>query len=145
MKKICSIALLIFLSCSPELSDDPIPPIIFEDIVLTLTLPENINLNKDGGYRDLSLAYPNGGVRGIIVYRKNAITYLAFEKNCSYLPNEAGSTVDVHSSTLYMLDASCGSTFNWDGNPTGGPAWRPLRQYETILNGVQLTITDVVY
>lgn len=129
-------------SCSPELNDDPIPPAVFEDIILTLTLPENINLSTDGGYRDLSQAYPGAGVRGIIVYRKNATTYLAFEKNCSYLPNNAGATVDVHISTLFMQDASCGSIFSWDGNPNGGPAWQPLRQYETFLNGVQLTITD---
>lgn len=137
------VCIILFLTaCTPDLSDDPIPPVIFEDIVLTLSLPENTTLNTDGGYRDLSQAYPASGVRGIIVYRKNASTYLAFERNCSFQPNSACATVDVHNSTLFLQDACCGSTFTWDGNPSGGPAWRPLRQYATILNGNQLTITD---
>ncbi len=131
-----------FLSCTPDLYDDPIPPVIFEDIVLPLTLPENIGLATDGGFRDLSLAYPSGGVRGIIVYRKNSTTYLAFEKNCSYQPNSACATVNVHVSTFFLEDPCCASTFSWDGFPSGGPAWQPLRQYVTILNGTVLTITD---
>jgi hypothetical protein len=130
-----------FLSCTPDLYDDPIPPAIFEDIVLPLTLPENNGL-ATLGFRDLSLAYPNAGVRGIIVYRKNSTTYLAFEKNCSYQPNSACATVNVHSSTFFLEDPCCASTFSWDGFPSGGPAWQPLRQYVTILNGTVLTITD---
>lgn len=141
------IALLLFLvaylnSCTPDLYDDPIPPVIFEDIVLPLTLPENIGLATDGGFRDLSLAHPNAGVRGIIVYRKNSTAYLAFEKNCSYQPNSACATVNVHVSTFFLEDPCCASTFNWDGFPSGGPAWQPLRQYATFLNGTVLTITD---
>ena len=139
------IAYLIFISaaacfqnCSPDLSDDPIPFAAFEDIVLNLSLPENNDLNTKG-YRYLG---GSAGVRGIIVYKKSATEYLAFERNCSYNPNSACATVDVHVSTFFMQDACCSSTFDWDGFPTGGPAWRPLRQYVTSLNGTLLTITD---
>jgi hypothetical protein len=49
----------------------------------------------------------------------------------------------VHSSKLYLIDDSCGSSFSLEeGTPTGGPAWRPLRQYRTILANNFLTITD---
>ncbi|MCK6616983.1 MAG: hypothetical protein L6Q51_05005 [Cyclobacteriaceae bacterium] len=96
-------------------------------------------LNTDGNSK-----YFNGGVRGIIVHRVNASTYRAFERNCSFQPNEACATVGVHVSTLFMEDSCCGSTFNFNGDPTGGPAWRPLRQYQTILSGNELTITDEV-
>jgi len=145
-KRITLLLILVgfLLSCTPDLYDDPIPPVIFEDIVLPLTLPENIGLATDGGFRDISLAYPSAGVRGIIVYRKNSTTYLAFEKNCSYQPNSACATVNVHVSTFFLEDPCCASTFNWDGFPSGGPAWQPLRQYVTILNGTVLTITDDV-
>lgn len=140
MKKISAIALLIFSSCSPDLTDDPIPVAFFDDIILNLSLPENSELTTVG-YKYLG---GSAGVRGIIVYKKNATTYLAFERNCTYQPNSACATVDVHSSTFFMQDACCGSMFNWEGNPTGGPAWRPMLQYVTILSGTQLIITDEI-
>ncbi len=140
MKPFSTILIILLTTCSPDLSDDPMPVAFFDDIILNLSLPENSDLATQG-YKYLS---GNAGVRGIIVYKKNITTYLAFERNCSYQPNSACATVDVHSSTLFMQDACCSSMFNWDGNPTGGPAWRPLLQYVTFLNGNVLTITDDV-
>jgi hypothetical protein len=126
-------------SCEPQLVDDPIPFVAFTDEVINLNLPEYLSLRADGGFKLIN----NKGVRGIIVYRVGATTYRAYERNCSYHPNEAASTVNVHSSSLYLTDPSCASTFNFsDGQPTGGPAWRPLRQYYTSLTGSQLTITS---
>lgn len=133
------ILLSTLITCSPDLTDDPIPPATFADIFINLSLPENVVLNTDGGSK-----YVGGGVRGIVVHRVNSSTYRAFERNCSYQPNNACATVDVHISTLFMEDSCCGSTFNFNGDPSGGPAWRPLRQYQTILNGNELTITDDV-
>lgn len=128
-------------SCEPQLTDDPIPLITFVDQVCNLGLPEYGSLRVDGGYKEMNKI----GVRGVIVYRVNPSTYRAYERNCSYHPNEAGSTVNIHSSGLYLEDPSCGSTFNLtDGQPTGGPAWRPLRQYYTELAGNYLTITSDV-
>jgi hypothetical protein len=130
-------------SCTPDLSDAAIPYQPFSPIVLNLNLPENIRLKTDGGYKVISSA--EGGVQGIIVYRQNLTTYIAYERNCSYHPNDACVTVEVHSSTLYMHDPCCGSTFRFEtGEPTGGPAWRPLRKYETLLTGSELTITDEI-
>jgi hypothetical protein len=134
------LVLLFTSSCSPELVDDPIPPAVFDDIVINLTLPEFNGLNAQG-YHYIG---GNAGVRGLILHKKSPNEYLVFERNCSYQPNSACATVEVHSSTLFMQDACCGSIFNWDGNPTGGPAWRPLRQYVSYLNGTVLTITDEI-
>jgi nitrite reductase/ring-hydroxylating ferredoxin subunit len=119
--------------------DDPIPLITFNDVVINLSLPEYSSLRLDGGMKLLN----NIGVRGVIVYRVNATTFHAYERNCSYHPNEAGSTVDIHTSNLYFQDFSCNSTFNLtEGQPTGGPAWRPLRQYHTDVTANVLTITS---
>ncbi|GIV36511.1 MAG: hypothetical protein KatS3mg032_0890 [Cyclobacteriaceae bacterium] len=134
---ICIFALL--PACSTGPADDPIPPASFPDIYLNLLLPENLVLQQTGNYR-----YLNGGVRGLIVYRASATQMRAFERNCSYQPNSACATVEVHNSGLYMHDVCCGSHFNFDGQPSGGPAWRPLRQYNAILNGNELVITDEV-
>lgn len=131
--------LLLFLfSCSHDLVDDPIPFQPFPDI--NITLSNYPALSSNAGF----ILINDAGVRGIILYRKNSTTYLAFERNCSFQPNDACATVDVHASTLFMQDACCGSSFNFEGRPTGGPAWRQLQQYETSLSGNTLTITDTV-
>ena len=143
MRKISfwSLAAIIFVGCTPDLSDDDIPWQPFDVININLNLPEFIRLKMDGSY----IYREDGGVRGIILYRKNASNYITYERNCSFQPNSACATVDVHVSTLYMLCSCCSSTFDLiTGYPTGGQAWRPLRKYATSLNGSQLTITDQI-
>ena len=133
------VALSLLPGCEPTLSDDPIPVTPFPDVFINLS--QNLAIKTDGGYTYIN----DAGVRGIIVYRVNASSYLAFERNCSYRPNDACSTVDVDISGLYMIDPCCQSTFSFsNGLPTGGPAWRQLRQYETILAGNELIITDEI-
>ncbi len=133
------ILIFLFAACSENLVDDPIPFVAFPEEVITLSLVPA--LQQDGGHYLV-----NGkGVRGIIVHRVNSTTFRAFERNCSFQPNEACATVDVHTTGLFMLDACCGSNFDFpNGNPTGGPAFRPLRQYRTQLSGSTLTVTDEV-
>ena len=126
-------------SCKPDLTDDAIPYVNFPDIVITnLSLPEYADLNTKGW------VYISGGVQGIILYKANASSYLAYERNCSYHPiNNVSAVAFVDTSNLFMIDHSCSSTFSFDdGAPTGGPAWRPLRRYKTYLDGTQLTITS---
>ncbi|HEU5292253.1 MAG TPA: hypothetical protein VFU05_16500 [Cyclobacteriaceae bacterium] len=130
--------LLLLISCDSDPVDDPIPFQPFPDI--NIVLPNFPALSSDGGF----ILVSDGGVRGIILYRKTSTTYLAFERNCSFRPNDACATVDVHSSTLFMHDVCCGSSFNFDGTPSGGPAWRPLQQYRTSLSVSTLTITDEI-
>lgn len=132
------VLLLLMLSCNPDIVDDPIPYKSFPDVIITLS--NYPTLSSDGGY----ILINDGGVRGIILYRKNSTTYLAFERNCTFQPNDACATVDVHTSTLFMQDTCCGSSFNFEGTPTGAPAWRPLQQYQTLLTGNTLTITDTI-
>jgi hypothetical protein len=130
---------LLLFNCEPQMVDDPIPLLPFNDIFINLSFPENTALRTDGGFRALS----TGGIRGLLVYRINANQYQVYERNCSYRPNDACANVDVHISGLYMHDSCCNSNFNWtDGTPIGGPAWRPLRRYRTQLSGSLLTITD---
>jgi hypothetical protein len=140
--KHCIFFLLIILTagCEPDRSDDPIPYVPFSDIIINLTLPQYNALYADGGHVSIP-----GGVRGIIIYRLNSSAYLAYERNCSFHPNDACATVDIDASGFYMIDPCCGSTFSFStGMPTGGVAWRPLRQYATSLNLNELTITDEV-
>lgn len=133
--------LITFSGCSPDLSDDQIPLATFPDIHINLTLPAYNNLRTIGGFVYIN----DGGNRGIILYHQSASNYIAYDRNCSYQPNSACATVGVHSSTLYMVDDCCGSTFDMaTGQPTGGVAWRPLRKYQTIVSGSELTITNEI-
>jgi hypothetical protein len=126
------------ISCEPDLTDDPIQYVHFDDIVINLTLPAYVGLASDGGH-----AYVGGGAKGIIIYRASSSSYLVFERNCSFQPNDACATVDAQ--VFDMKDSCCGSIFSYaTGQPTSGPAWRPLNQYQTSLNGNMLTITDLL-
>jgi nitrite reductase/ring-hydroxylating ferredoxin subunit len=133
------LALYCLVSCQRELYDQPIPPALFPDIIIDLSFPEYVRLLTDGGTFQIN----NKGVRGIILYRKSAGNFIAFEKNCSYHPADACATVEVDPSRLFLIDFCCGSTFSLDeGIPTGGVAWRPLRQYKTSIQGFLLTISS---
>lgn len=142
MNKSILIILLVFTinltGCENELGDVPLPFRDFQDIIINLDLPEYRNLTNDKGY-----IYIDGGVRGIIVYHESGNTYYAYERNCSYEPNNACATVEVHTSSLYMVDTCCGSIYSFpNAFPTREPARSPLRIYESSLQGRTLTITD---
>lgn len=124
--------------CNTEPLDDPIPYQPFPEVVINLALPQYSGLLSVGG----RLAVGSPGIRGVILYRESATTIIALERNCSYLPTGACATVGIHSSGLFLEDTCCGSTFDFSGNPTGSPGWRPLNRYATNLNGNTLTITD---
>ena len=144
LRKITTRSLLLLwllgCSCGQDLTDDPIPVVPFPDTTLNLSFPEYQKLAFDGGYKLIGTL----GVRGVILYRNNSSTYLAFEVNCSYHPNEASANVSVHTSGLYMTCTGCGSNFSFTGQPTGGVAWRPLRKYRTELSGSNLTVTNEI-
>ncbi|MEJ7645944.1 MAG: hypothetical protein WKF87_15220 [Chryseolinea sp.] len=135
------LAILAVCSCSPDLTDDPIPPTAFPDMSMNLNLPQYIAMKSKGN----SMEFNDLGVRGVILYCQDAGVYLAYERNCSFRPNDACATVNVDVSHLFMTDPCCASSFDFNtGYPTGGSAWRPLRQYRTRYNGFELTITDEV-
>jgi Rieske Fe-S protein len=138
VKRWFSVLLVLVLSCTPE-TDEPIPFLPFADIVINTSLPEFYNLQFTGGYKNIS-----GGVKGIIVYHATGANYNAFERNCSFQPNDACSTVEVENTGVRMHDPCCGSIFNFEGFPVSGPARNPLRQYRVNVTGTVLTITDEV-
>jgi len=148
MKGILLRFILLFLLLLPVVILYQCKEEIYLDEILFVYIDETINLNNFeynplsniGGY-----VYLKAGVRGIIVYRKSADRYLAFEQNCPYQPMDDCALVKVDESTLFMVDSCCSSTFDFDGNPTGGPAQIPMRQYRTFLEQNLLTITSEFY
>jgi hypothetical protein len=106
----------------------------FPPVTINLSYPQYQRLKLDGGYQYID----DGGMQGIILYRQDESTYIAYERLCS-LDDEAPVSVD--GSSLFMK--GCNSTYSFsDGFPTGGPATRPLMKYRTSLTGTTLVITD---
>jgi len=124
----------ILLACQRTVEESGVPNISV-DIEINLSELDNAPLQQIGGF-----IYVPGGVRGIILRRESQSIYRAFERNCTYKPLEACSTVDMHSSEFYMEDTCYNSTFNLDGFPTGGPAKFPLKEYRVSLSGDYLFI-----
>jgi hypothetical protein len=141
MKSVSSFFLVLtlfftFISCQNTNVRDDIPRIY---------VYEEVNLN-DFTYNALKLiggfVYLNSGVRGIIIYKKSQNQYLAFERDCPYLPKNSCALVSMDKSTLYLADTCCTSKFDFDGNPIGGPAQFPVLQYRTTLNQNFLIISS---
>ena len=141
MKKIkLCLLFLVPAVCGYSQADEPIPFAAFNEITINLTFPQYRALKSDGGYAEIE-----GGVRGIIVYRADPATFVAYERNCPYQATEACARVDVDISKIFLIDRCCGSNFSFaDGYPTNGPATRPLRRYRTTFAGSTLTITDEI-
>jgi hypothetical protein len=108
----------------------------FPPVTINLNYPQYQRLKLDGGYEYVSGA----GIQGVILYRLDEGTYIAYERKCS-IGDDAPVSVDA--SGLYMN--GCGSTYNFsDGYPTSGRSVQPLLKYRTSLTGQTLVITDEV-
>lgn len=76
------------------------------------------------------------GYRGIIVYRYDQNTFLAYERTCPYDPEKSCAVVEADESSITAVDSCCMSRFLLtDGSPFAGPATLPLKQYQTIYDG----------
>ena len=141
-----SLFVLALASCNTASSDgEPLIPYAPVNLALDLTNQQYRALRFDNGVVALPVQGPagTGGVKGVLIVRQNASTYLAFERNCPYHPYDACSLVSLdRSSRLFLRDSCCDSRFEFTGQVIGGPAVRPLRQYRTSLQGTQLSVLD---
>jgi hypothetical protein len=73
-----------------------------------------------------------GGYMGIILYRKDIYEYVAYERTCTYYPNDT-SAVDIDSTGVFAVCKHCGSKFILllNGDVNQSPARLPLKQYNT--------------
>lgn len=101
--------------------------------------PDNVNyhnLNYIGGHE-----YLTGGVAGIIVYRIDMSTFVAYDRACPYDWEDTDSWLEVDESGLMILDPHCGSRFNiLDGSVIDGPSRYHLKYYHTSYDGRRLRI-----
>jgi hypothetical protein len=131
-------------ACNSTTNTTTTIPNVPVNVQLDLLDQQNKALRFDNGVLAIPPSGINGGgVKGIYVVRQNATTYSAFERNCPYQPLNACATVTLdRSSHLFFRDSCCTSQFSLQGQVTGGPAARSLRQYNTSISGSLLTITN---
>lgn len=119
------IGIIIVSSCK---KDNPqqqgvIPNVYVNEVIY----PNSINYIPPGGW-----IYLEAGYRGIIVYRFDQFTFVAYERTCPFDPQEDCAIVDVETSGLTAIDSCCMSRYTLiDGFPAGGPSTLPLKQYQT--------------
>ena len=125
--------ILVNLNCKKQ---QEVVPNVSVNIYLSASDPNFINLNAVGGS-----AYITGGARGIIVYRKSSTEFMAYDRNCTYMPTNPCARVDIDKSTIMATDSCCGSKFLLtDGTVAKGPATIPLKSYRTDFDGNVLHI-----
>lgn len=128
------IAFTIFFSCKKN--QDSGVPITAVDIYLYTNNPSFSNLYSIGGW-----TYINGGVRGILVYRKSSTEFMAYDRNCTYQSSNPCATVIVDATNILATDTCCHSKFSiYDGSVTQGPAGIGLKAYSTNYDGSVLHI-----
>ncbi len=100
--------------------------------------PLNFKIQTPGGWM-----YFNGGVSGLIVYRKTAGEFVVLDRTSTYLPDDVGARVKVQSDAFTCKDTISGSKWQiFDGAVMTGPATSPLRLYNNTYDGNALRITN---
>lgn len=132
---------LIWVLAACERESNPISPV--PDVVVR----EQVNLNSAEALplkiRDGTFIYLNGGIKGIILYRRLPDNYVAFERKSPHRMEDTCGIIRVHSTGLFLTDSCHNCTFNWEGRPTGGPCKDILKQYNVqFLNTFTLLITN---
>jgi len=125
---------ILIASCSKDIeSSVPNVPV---NITLNLDNPAYMQLNSVGG--SITIV---GGNRGIIVYRKGQLEYVAIERTCAYQSTDTCAYVSIDSAISSVGCRCCGSRYQLlDGAPIKGPANASLRLYQTNLKDRYLYI-----
>lgn len=100
--------------------------------------PLYFKLQAIGGWQ-----YIDGGINGIVLYRKSQEEFMAVERTSSYYPNNAAAKVQVMSDNFTLQDTISNSRWRiFDGTVTKGPATWALRLYGTSYDGNLLRIMN---
>jgi nitrite reductase/ring-hydroxylating ferredoxin subunit len=111
-------------------------PNVLVDITVNINNPSYMTLTAVGGYM-----YFSGGSRGIVVFRSTNDEFNAFDRHCSYEPEETCGVLSVQSDNVTMKCACCASVFSlYYGSLQSGPAVQPIKRYNTTFDGTTLRV-----
>jgi hypothetical protein len=134
--KLSLYSLFFLLACGDNTAITPIITVPINKIIDLNNLPYQ-RLQFDNGY-----VYETGGLRGLLIYRKNATTYYVYDRACTYNLQNSCEKIEVDGSGFFLFDACCKSKFDWEGQPTAGVARTNLVRYQTSLSGSLLYINN---
>ncbi len=154
-----NILFALIIACDKEKDYVPYVPIYYSiDIINQLNLGENesATITYFDDFTSI-IQYPGNPSRpehiipyatkgnGVLIY-KSFETYLVYDLTCTYKPQEnyCATEYDPETSIHYVCPC-CGSKFNLllDAFPEGeSPASRPLKSYNTLVDGMQLIISN---
>jgi nitrite reductase/ring-hydroxylating ferredoxin subunit len=127
---------LVLMSCNSD--QQSVIPNVTVNLRVNLDDPNNLALNTIGSVQTFE-----GGVRGIIVYRKAQAEFKAFDRNCTYNPTDSCAIVELDSNLSSVVCRCCNSKFYLiDGSVNRGPANTSLKEYRTSLQGRDLYISN---
>ena len=108
------------------------------NITIYPSTPQYYKLNAISGWQ-----YVNGGVNGLIVYRKDVNDFMAYERTSTYQPSKnCICSVDT-TNNVVLVDACSGSKFLiTDCTSIQGPGGQQLVRYSTTWDGNVLQITN---
>jgi nitrite reductase/ring-hydroxylating ferredoxin subunit len=137
IRKFCLLAVitLSFFSCGK--SGDVIPNVSV-NFQADINDPRLSALHSPGG-----AVIVNGyGVAGLILYREADMSYAAYDRCSSYMPqNHCAVTLDNNS--LTCTDPCSGSKFSLiDGSPVKAPATRSLRAYSVNVSNFEIFVSN---
>ncbi len=125
---------IFFIKCDKNQSNIPDVPVNF---TINLDDPEYIDLAAVGNH----VFMKNAGVNGIIIYRSSIEEFHAYDRTCTYNPDDNCAVTNDENSPILVKCPCCGSKFSlYDGSVTGGPATRPLKEYKTSFDGTFLHV-----
>jgi hypothetical protein len=135
IKKKILFILLIFLITTCK--NDVIDVIPYVQVQVTVTSGEIASLGIG------SAMLKDGGYAGLIVYRVTETQFMAFERLCTYYPNDTSAVILDKSLSTATCPVCKTSYLLIDGYKiNNGPARLPLRQYQCFYSNNRLTIVN---
>lgn len=120
-----------------DISNHPVP---YVPVALSVYPgdPSNFAIQAIGGWK-----YQDGGINGLIIYRKSEQEFVVLERTSSYLPDDNTARVVVQKDNFTLRDTVSGSEWRiFDGEVTKSPATWPLRLYGANYDGNLLRISN---
>jgi nitrite reductase/ring-hydroxylating ferredoxin subunit len=111
-------------------------PYVLVNFSINPNSTEYLRLNTVNGWE-----YLTGGYKGILVFRKSATEFSAFERACPYDWQSTDARILTDTSGVTAYCPVCKSKFILtDGTPYSGPSRYSLKQYQTSYDGTLLYI-----
>lgn len=124
-------------SCDSDDNNNTFLPNARVDFTVNLNLSEGNNLLVPGGHA----VFSNRGIRGVVVYRRSADLFVAFDLACPHVNLQNCSTMTV--GALFMSCPCDDERFQLtDGAPENGDVQHAARFYNVSLSGTILRITS---